>query len=315
MARRKANSAYNTFKQYQNTYNHLIAYEKDKGVRLQFADITLRFYESFRRYLSNKGIGANTFGTIMKTIKVAYRDAREVDGLHNLHETEKRGFSSANYAAKTVYLSVEELKRIADVEITTETILATYPEWKSEDKNFQANIQKKVCSLNSVRNKFIVGAFTALRVSDFNRLNNNVHIDGDYLRINTQKTGAQVVIPIHPIVRRIIDSGFDFSTPLSDQKINKHIKVIARMAGITQLVEGTKIVDHKSVVGTFPKCDIITTHTARRSAATNMFKAGIPAISIMKITGHTTEKSFMKYIKISAEENAELMAKNKFFTE
>jgi hypothetical protein len=44
-----------------------------------------------------------------------------------------------------------------------------------------------------------------------------------------------------------------------------------------------------------------------------MYKAGIPSISIMRITGHTTEKAFMKYIKITAEENAELMAKNKFF--
>jgi integrase len=85
------------------------------------------------------------------------------------------------------------------------------------------------------------------------------------------------------------------------------------MAGITKLVEGTKLIDHRAVVGWWPKCDIITTHTARRSAATNMFKAGIPALSIMKITGHTTEKSFMKYIKITNEENAELMARNKYF--
>ena len=85
------------------------------------------------------------------------------------------------------------------------------------------------------------------------------------------------------------------------------------MAGITQMVEGTKLVEHRAVVGFYPKCDIITTHTARRSAATNMYKAGIPSISIMRITGHTTEKAFMKYIKITAEENAELMAKNKFF--
>ena len=85
------------------------------------------------------------------------------------------------------------------------------------------------------------------------------------------------------------------------------------MAGITQMVEGTKYVDHHAVVGFFPKYEMITTHTARRSAATNMFKAGISAISIMKITGHTTEKAFMKYIKITAEENAELMAKSKFF--
>jgi hypothetical protein len=36
-----------------------------------------------------------------------------------------------------------------------------------------------------------------------------------------------------------------------------------------------------------------------------MFKAGIPSISIMKITGHKTETQFMKYIKVSKEENAD----------
>jgi integrase len=43
--------------------------------------------------------------------------------------------------------------------------------------------------------------------------------------------------------------------------------------------------------------NLLSTHTARRSFATNLFLSGFPAISIMKITGHTTEKSFMKYIK------------------
>jgi integrase len=110
-----------------------------------------------------------------------------------------------------------------------------------------------------------------------------------------------------------MDSGFDIATPITEQKINAHIKEVARLAGITQPVEATKFVNHRAVVDWWPKCDVITTHTARRSAATNMYKAGIPSISIMRITGHTTEKSFMKYIKITAEENAELMARNAFF--
>jgi integrase len=61
------------------------------------------------------------------------------------------------------------------------------------------------------------------------------------------------------------------------------------------------------------KYNLITTHTARRSGATNMFLAGIPAQSIMKITGHTTESSFMKYLRISKDANATLIANNPFF--
>jgi integrase len=54
----------------------------------------------------------------------------------------------------------------------------------------------------------------------------------------------------------------------------------------------------------YPKSELITTHTARRSFATNQYLAGFPATSIMKITGHRTEKAFMKYIKITPREHA-----------
>lgn len=310
--RRRQNSMWNTAKQYITAYRWLCEYEKKTKTKVRFTDVSLRFYERFRAWFQAEGYSLNTLGTVVKCFKVAYRDARDVDGLHDLHETEKRGFSSANYPAKTVYMSLDELQRIADLAITPETLLATFPELATEDNSQKANLARKAASLNVIRNKFLLGAYTALRVSDFNHLR-HVHVDGDFFRITTQKTGAAVVIPIHPVIRKMMDEGFDITTRVSDQKINKHIKEIARMAGITQLVEGTKLVQHRAVVGYYPKCDIITTHTARRSAATNMYKAGIPSISIMRITGHTTEKAFMKYIKITAEENAELMAKNKFF--
>ena len=62
-----------------------------------------------------------------------------------------------------------------------------------------------------------------------------------------------------------------------------------------------------------PRWELVSSHTARRTAATNMYKAGIPAISIMKITGHRTEAAFMRYIRISKEENAAMLADNPFF--
>lgn len=61
------------------------------------------------------------------------------------------------------------------------------------------------------------------------------------------------------------------------------------------------------------KWQLITTHTARRSFATNAFLAGVPTISIMKITGHKSELVFMHYIKISSEQNALLMLEHDHF--
>jgi site-specific recombinase XerD len=61
------------------------------------------------------------------------------------------------------------------------------------------------------------------------------------------------------------------------------------------------------------KYELISTHTARRSFATNAYKAGVPTLSIMKITGHTKESTFLKYIKVSAEENADMLKNHPFF--
>ena len=60
----------------------------------------------------------------------------------------------------------------------------------------------------------------------------------------------------------------------------------------------------------YEKWELVSSHTARRTACTNMFLKGIPTIAIMKISGHKKESTFMKYIKITAEENADYIAEN-----
>jgi len=161
------------------------------------------------------------------------------------------------------------------------------------------------------RAKFIIGAYTGLRVSDFNNLN-DVNIGGRYLTITAKKTGQKIITPINSRARELIDT-VDVFAPLSDQFINRAIKEIARAAGIVEPVEVVKYIAGRRVHNVFEKWELISSHTARRSFATNAYKAGVPTIAIMKITGHTTEKSFLRYIKISKEENAELMAEHPFF--
>ena len=83
--------------------------------------------------------------------------------------------------------------------------------------------------------------------------------------------------------------------------------VVSRLAEINDEVivkenRGGKITSTKH-----KKYELIKSHTARRSFATNLYLKGAPTVSIMKLTGHTTETNFMKYIKVTREENAQLM--------
>ena len=95
--------------------------------------------------------------------------------------------------------------------------------------------------------------------------------------------------------------------------MNKYIKEIAREAGIVDMVEVSYVENGEKKSHLVEKCELVKTHTARRSGATNMYLAGIPTIAIMKITGHKTEKEFMKYIKITEEQTAMELMNHPYF--
>ena len=54
--------------------------------------------------------------------------------------------------------------------------------------------------------------------------------------------------------------------------------------------------------------DLVSSHTARRSFATNYYLQGFPTIDLMKITGHRTERSFLKYIRVSKLDTAKRLS-------
>lgn len=311
-----------TVKNYESILGVIKDFEEEKKRVLYFRDINMSFYDSLKSWMGENGYSENYFGAAIKKIKKVYKEARDTDKLHQFVETNNSNFKGTDNTADTVYLTEEELLRIYRLEFTPDLIKEYCINVAKKENRFKEcgkhkfsddNIRKKIQCLNIVRNKFLIGCCTALRVSDFNRLE-QINLDDKFVRIRTEKTLKPVVIPIHWMLGEIINSGFQLSTKISDTKINKHIKEICELAGINNIVEVTRFEINKTVVTAVPKYSIITTHTARRTGATNMYIAGIPAISIMKITGHKSERNFLKYIKISEEENAELLAKHEFFT-
>lgn len=297
-----------TILSYETSLYKLMTYQKEKETILTFQSINLNFYNNFQAWVYNQGQSANYFGCIIKHVKKVYKEARKA-GHHNLYYTNDDEFKSLKLPSDAVYLNDKELLSIYNLEFTVEGLSGIFPGIEKKPQNSR----NKIASYEVIRNKFLIGACTALRVSDYNRLAECNLLDG-FVRIKPQKVGEEdVVIPMHWMMREILERGFNISIRVSDQKINKHIKEICQLAGITQPVQITRNEGGKKIPYTFSKYDLITTHTCRRSGATNMYKAGIPTISIMKITGHKSEKDFLKYIKISAEENAELLANHPFF--
>lgn len=294
-----------TKKVYQTAINWIEEYEKEIGKSLKFTDIDSAFYVNFKAFVFKSGRihSPNTFGTMIKNIKVF------MDNSKNLHKSighKQSDFKRMEVESDNIYLTVDELIKLHSFVIDEAIIKEEYPQLVGKI------VALKMKALDLARCKFLIGAFTALRVSDFKRIE-EININDNRIRIRTYKGDKAVVIPVHWVIKELLDKGFDMSAKVSEQKINKHIKRICKYAGITDPVTLTRFKAGKRIATTKQKYEWVTTHTARRSGATNMFIAGIPAISIMKITGHRTEKSFLKYIKISQEENAELLANHAFF--
>lgn len=96
--------------------------------------------------------------------------------------------------------------------------------------------------------------------------------------------------------------------PISEQKLNDYVKEVCKKVGIDEVVEGSKMDPEtkRKVKGLYPKYELISTHTCRRSFATNLY-GKLPTHAIMAITGHTKESTFLKYIKMTEKENANIL--------
>lgn len=276
-----------TIKNYKGFIIQFDEFCKAMHKRYDFGDIDLKFYDDFVAYFTAKDYSINTIGRHVKELKIIMRAARE-EGLHDNGLIESRKFRVLTAEVENIYLTESEIRAIAEVDL-------------KGDKH------KSIA-----RDIFLVGCYTAQRFSDYSTINEgNIRtLDNGQkvIDLKQQKTGNKVVIPIRAELQAILDKYENRLPKAYEQKVNKYIKEIAREAGIVDMVEVSYVENGEKKSHLVEKCELVKTHTARRSGATNMYLAGIPTIAIMKITGHKTEKEFMKYIKITEEQTAiELM--------
>jgi len=298
--------AESTIRKYTTVKRTLERYQQEKKKKLYFEDIDINFYNDFRKWFYDQGFADNYFGSQIKIVKQMYAEARDTDHLHKLTGTAHKDFVTVAVEADAVFLTVDELMQIHNLQITPEVIRGEFPEMSD------LNVSKKMHSLELARARFLIGAFTGLRVSDFSRLNSDNITD--YIRIMSHKTKFNTVIPIHPVIKEIQASGFDFNQTLSDQKINDHIKEVAKFAGLKHEVQFFERKGGEVITGAYPLCELISTHTARRSFATNAYIAGVPLPAIQKVLGHSKIETTIRYLRLTAQQNAEKLSKHPFFT-
>jgi integrase len=254
---------------------------KEYSNNLDYNDVTQEFYNNYMKFLNGQGLALNTIGDQIKKLKAVMEDAMKAG--HHRNEAFK-SFIKPSEDAENVYLSTQEL---TDLEVLDLSFNPAY---------------------DRVRDLFLIGCHTGLRLSDFSRLTAK-HISEGYITIEQKKTKDNVVIPVHTVVKRILKK-YDGNLPgaISGQKFNDYLKEICKKApSLTGIESKRRTKGGLKTISNLQKWQMVTSHTARRSFCTNEYLKGTPTLTIMKVSGHKTESAFLKYIKISPKEHAQKM--------
>lgn len=129
--------------------------------------------------------------------------------------------------------------------------------------------------LKAAKDWLIISCYTGQRFSDFIKfsIDKMVEINGKTcIEFTQQKTKKKIILPLHPSVKNVIQRNENsFPEPLDIITYNKHIKLIAKIAGINHTISARKRVGDRAKSFIMEKWETITSHIGRRSFATNFY--------------------------------------------
>lgn len=253
-------------------------FEKKNKIRLK--DVTTDAITEFVVFLSSNKYASNTIQRHVSRFKFFCNRAEE-EGLNVNKSFKGRVYTPKTKDIKEPYLDPDEIETIYNHHF--------------EDK-----------SLDNARDNLIIACWTGLRVSDFlSNLNIDNFID-DFIEIRTKKTQTKVVIPIHPMVKKIlIKHRGRLPLRVTERTFNKQVKTVCRLCKVNVLMEGM-LFDKKrkrKVFGKYRKWELVSSHIGRRSFATNHY-GKISNSVIMGVCGWSKEDMMLRYIKKTNMEHA-----------
>ena len=295
--------------------NQIRNYQKETHRKIGLDDMTMETRNSLVGYWKERGLMPNAINSYMTDVRTVAKAAFE-DKL-----TKCDGFRHSDFVPKkeevdNIYLTPEQIQEMLELDLSTkEAVRERLEELKIDEEAKVLQLSKcritHIRTLEHVRDVFIVGCLPGQRVSADSRLCGDMitEINGtEFILLTQQKTDKKVYIPVDRRVRQILDK-YDGRLPhVCPNEMNKLIKTVGLLLGWTHDCgfDGKRL---------NPKrgrrfCDMLLSHTARRSFATNAYKAGVPLSSIQAITGHSSEAQLRRYLKLDAEERAVIALKD-----
>ena len=253
-----------------------------------------RFYTDFMEYLyKEKGHFDNYVGQTMKNLRVVF-----------------------NYCNKELLMGLGDFHRQFYIRKEEVPIIALMPEelnYLIYDREFENRLSKR---MNQVKDFFVFGCTVALRFSDLLKLKqSNLRRVNDsvYLLVRSQKTGTDTSIRLPDYAVSILEkyklkNGF-LLPRFNKSNLNIYVKKLCEAAGYTQPVVKARGLKGKPVMlakkknegnDSYRFCDLVTTHTMRRTAITSMLCLGVPEPIVRKIRGHSPmSRDFFRYVSLA----------------
>lgn len=160
-----------------------------------------------------------------------------------------------------------------------------------ELRKFEA-VRVKGTKARLVQVEFLIEAFTGARISDVQNFTEE-NFAGGYLTYTSKKTKVTATVPVSEKtkgwIRYAQEHRADSPTLMSRNRI---IRRIAKEAGIDSPVKTRR----GGVEKVTPKWEVLTSHCARRSCASNLAGAGASLTEIRFTMGHTSEAMSSRYV-------------------
>lgn len=254
------------------------------GKGFDWDDVDSAFHFRLVQKMQDAGFGINYQWKTISQLKTVMNEGRKLKYHRNL---EFQDFKTRRVDPDTVYLTADEVERLWDYK----------PKGELERK---------------ARDLFLLGVWSCARFSDYSRLSREMIWD-NAIHFTQVKTASSVLVPASPRLLEILDRNGGRAPHIAQQHLNEWIKKVCRAVGILDRVEVTRYDGVTHTTKVVEKCDLVSTHTARRSGITQLYLTGIPLHQVMLISGHKDEDSIRHYLRLTKEENAKMLADNPFF--
>lgn len=280
--------------EYDTVLRIKVSNSQNKRIFITERNYWKRFYLQFTNFLyQKKDCYDNYVGTVIKTIRIFFNFLNKDMGI------------ATGLFYKNFYVCREEVPIV--------TLMPEQLQFLINNNEFEQQLNK---SLQKAKDIFVFGCTVALRVSDLFAVKfTDLERIGNcyYLPVKTIKTGVAVRIKLPAyaidIIEKFRSSARGRKTifpPIPRTRFNNQLKAIAELAGwvndMGRLRTKRGIQSRskgKAKKELYRFCDLVSSHTMRRTAITTMLMLGMKEHVVRKISGHAdNSKSFYRYVNL-----------------